>query len=169
MIYCDLDGVLVDFKKGFLKLTGMTTEKANKSNFVSIFFESLRNKGIVERDFWANLEWTHDGEELWEYIHIHYPYVLTAPMYNPEHEEDVRFSIDHNQCMQGKAIWVQRLKNLKEVHFKQSERKSDFADKGLILIDDREDIIESWINHGGIGILHTSTISSIKQLERVLK
>lgn len=169
-IYCDLDGVLVDFKKGFHELTGMETKNIRDQNlFVSIFYYALINKNINEKDFWANLDWTHDGQELWDYIHTYSPCVLTAPMYNPELGEDVRYSIDQNRCMQGKSIWVQRLKNLKEVHFKESEKKSDFAGKGLILIDDREDIIESWIDRGGIGILHTSTISSINQLKRVLK
>jgi hypothetical protein len=35
------------------------------------------------------------------------------------------------------------------------------------LIDDRKDNIQQWIDSGGIGILHTSTASTIKQLEKL--
>lgn len=38
-----------------------------------------------------------------------------------------------------------------------------------ILIDDREDNIQDWTTAGGIGILHTDFITSIQELEGVLR
>lgn len=38
-----------------------------------------------------------------------------------------------------------------------------------ILIDDREDNIQDWTTAGGIGILHTDFITSIQELEEVLR
>lgn len=40
---------------------------------------------------------------------------------------------------------------------------------GDILIDDREDNIQDWTQAGGIGILHTDFITSIQELEEVLR
>lgn len=170
MIFCDMDGVLVDFNKGFFELTGVAAKVADSNGvFVDLFFDSLKKKEILEKDFWAKLDWTEDGKELWDYIHVHNPSILTAPMYNPEHCVENRYCINHNQCMQGKVMWIDRLKNVKDLHFKPSHDKSELANEGLILIDDREDIIKSWSDRGGIGIHHTSTINSIKKLERFLK
>ena len=51
--------------------------------------------------------------------------------------------------------------------FKQAKFKQDLAEPNAILIDDREDNIERWIEAGGIGIRHTSTASTIKQLKQL--
>ena len=37
-----------------------------------------------------------------------------------------------------------------------------------ILIDDREDNIQDWTQAGGVGILHTDFITSIRELEHIL-
>ena len=41
------------------------------------------------------------------------------------------------------------------------------ASPNAILIDDRKDNIEQWIEAGGIGIHHTSTNSTIKKLQKL--
>ena len=50
-IYCDMDGVLCDFDKGYKKLTGISTQKANaigKPYFWKLFREKLKEKNIKE-------------------------------------------------------------------------------------------------------------------------
>jgi hypothetical protein len=71
VIFCDMDGVLVDFDEGYKQLTGVTTQHADsqgKNEFWGLFRDSLKNKDISERSYWANLDWMSDGKQLWDYI-----------------------------------------------------------------------------------------------------
>ncbi len=154
IIFCDMDGVLVDFDKGYRELTGKSTHHANeqgKDEFWNLFNNSLKEKEISEYQYWADLDWQPGGQELWNYIKPYKPYILTAPTLNPESKE-------------GKREWVQRLDGMKNIYFRNAKFKSDFSGKNKILIDDREDTINKWNEAGGIGILHTSATNTIKQL-----
>jgi Fe-Mn family superoxide dismutase len=168
VIFCDMDGVLVDFDEGYKELTGVTTQHADsqgKNEFWSLFRDSLKNKDISERSYWANLDWMSDGKQLWDYISPYNPYVLTAPSVNFDIPFEERYKMENNESMQGKTEWVQRLPNMKKIYFRSAGRKADFAGPNKILIDDRKDTIDKWNANGGIGILHTSTANTIKQLQ----
>jgi hypothetical protein len=157
IIFCDMDGVLVDFDKGYEELTGKSTSHADsqdRDGFWNLFNNSLEEKGITEYQYWADLDWQPGGQELWNYIKPYKPYILTAPTINPESRE-------------GKREWVQRLDGMKNIYFKPAKFKSDFSGKNRILIDDRADTIDKWNAEGGIGILHTSTPSTIEQLKEL--
>ena len=45
--------------------------------------------------------------------------------------------------------------------------KQDYAKENSILIDDLKPTIDEWNAKGGIGILHTSAESTIKQLKEL--
>ena len=170
VIFCDMDGVLVDFDEGYKELTGVTTQHADsqgKNEFWSLFRDSLKNKDISERSYWANLDWMSDGKQLWDYISSYNPYVLTAPSVNFDIPFEERYKVENNESMQGKTEWVQRLPNMRKIYFRSAARKADFAGPNKILIDDRKDTIDSWNANGGIGILHTSTANTIKQLQEL--
>ena len=157
MIFCDMDGVLVDFDKGYEELTGLNTKHADvqdSSNFWNKFKSSLEEKNMTEYDYWSKLDWMPDGKQLWNYIEKYNPYILTAPSRDPESKE-------------GKKDWVQRLDNMKNIYFRPASSKSSFSRKNRILIDDRADTIEKWNAKGGIGILHTSAQDTIEQLKKL--
>jgi hypothetical protein len=157
IIFCDMDGVLVDFDKGYEDLTGLHTKHADvqdSNDFWNKFKSSLTEKNMEEYDYWANLEWMSDGQELWNYIKQYNPYVLTAPSRDPGSKL-------------GKKEWVLRLDNMKNIYFRAAQNKSDFSGRNRILIDDRADTIEKWNKAGGIGILHTSTQDTIEQLKKL--
>lgn len=157
IIFCDMDGVLVDFDKGYEELTGLHTKHADVQNnkaFWDKFKQSLEEKGMTEYDYWAKLDWMPDGKQLWNYIKPYNPYILTAPSLNPESKE-------------GKKTWTARLDNMKNIYFRPAAFKSDFSGENRILIDDRADTIEKWSAKGGIGILHTSTQDTIEQLKKL--
>jgi FMN phosphatase YigB (HAD superfamily) len=156
-IFCDMDGVLVDFDKGYKNLTGMATHHADaqgRDEFWNLFNTSLEEKGMPEYQYWADLDWQSGGQELWNFIKQYKPYILTAPTYNPESRE-------------GKRDWVQRLDGMKNIYFRPAKSKSDFSGKNKILIDDRADTIDKWNAAGGIGILHTSAQSTIEKLKEL--
>jgi 5'(3')-deoxyribonucleotidase len=156
-IFCDMDGVLVDFDKGYEDLTGKHTKHADlqdRNEFWGLLKSSLKEKGLTEYDYWVNLEWMSDGQILWNYIKGYNPYVLTAPSMDPGSK-------------QGKTEWVARLDNMKKIYFKPARFKQELSAKNRILIDDRADTIERWRSKGGIGILHTSAEDTINQLKQL--
>lgn len=148
-IYCDMDGVLVDFDKGYFKLTGrdISGTYSNDNNF----WDPINQAGY---DFWRNLEWMSDGKELWDYIKKYEPELLSAPSRQPESRV-------------AKHDWVKE--NLPNVilNLRSAKHKKDFAAPNHILIDDRIDNINSWVETGGIGILHKTTKDTIEQLKKL--
>ena len=148
-IYCDMDGVLVNFIKGYYELTGR--DISGQYHTDKKFWEPIDKAGV---DFWLNLEWTPDGKALWDYIKKYNPELLSSP------------SIQ-NDSRVGKAKWVE--KELPGVHLilRSAEKKQEFAAPNTILIDDRESNIEQWERAGGIAIFHTSTADTINQLKQL--
>ena len=123
----------------------------------------------VEDDFdwWAKLEWMPDGRELWDYIKVFNPYILTAPMKQEGSRE-------------GKKAWVK--KNLQLPNGNQPEKvilnskKYLYANVGPtmnILIDDMTKNTVPWNkatkDTDSVAILHTSAKDTIRQLEGLLK
>ena len=146
-IYCDMDGVLVDFDKGYFELTGHQLDGEHRNDVG--FWDPINKAGY---DFWINLEWMNDGKRLWKYIEKYKPELLSAPS-----REEVSRVAKHD--------WV--YKELPGVHLilRSAKHKKDFATPTSILIDDRLDNIQGWRDAGGIGIHHVSTKHTIDQLK----
>ena len=150
-VYCDMDGVLVDFERGYNELTGKQTPGVDSTYDKDDFWGAITKAGVK---FWADLNWMSDGQQLWDYIKQYNPKLLTAP----SREESSRI---------GKLVWVDKNLPNTPIIFKQAKDKKDLAEPNAILIDDRKDNIQQWIDAGGIGIRHTSTESTIKQLQKL--
>lgn len=148
-IFCDMDGVLVDFNEGYLKLTGQVLNGEHRND--SKFWDPINAAGY---DFWINLKWMKDGKELWSYIEKYNPELLSAP----SRQVDSRVAKNH---------WVER--ELPGVHLilRSAKHKKDFAGPYNILIDDRIDNVNGWIEAGGVGILHTSAENTINELKKL--
>lgn len=149
-IYCDMDGVLVDFEKGYRELTG-TYSKNHPDN--KSFWQPISDAGA---SFWANLDWMPDGEELWRYIKKYKPNILSAPSQDPSSRV-------------GKEAWVKmNLKNnYNKLYLYSRANKKLFAGENCILIDDMQQTIDEWNAAGGIGIHHTSAANTIKELKKL--
>jgi FMN phosphatase YigB (HAD superfamily) len=146
-IYCDMDGVLVNFDKGYFELTGHKLDGIHRTD--TNFWDPINDAGY---DFWINLEWMTDGKRLWKYIEKYNPKLLSAP----SRQEDSRVA---------KLDWAH--KELPGVHLilRSAKHKKDFATPNSILIDDRLDNIQGWRDAGGIGIHHVNTKHTIDQLK----
>jgi FMN phosphatase YigB (HAD superfamily) len=170
-IYCDMDGVLCNFDLGYEKLTDMPTAKANsysKSFFWDLFRKKLDEKGVQERDFWANLPWQPGGQELWNYIKSSNPNILSSPAIDFNLPQDQQLNPDYNQAIQGKKQWIAKnLSGVNEEIFVPAVQKSTFATSKHILIDDMRKNIDAWKAAGGKAILHTSTANTIQQLQKL--
>tara|TARA_B100000287_G_scaffold256672_1_gene241281 strand:- start:280 stop:921 length:642 start_codon:yes stop_codon:yes gene_type:complete len=170
-IYCDMDGVLVDFEQGVvdqinddlsmleargdskkLKALRAALESAGRE-YVTL--DDLRGKSTAveavrkymyarvgdDENFWANLPWMPNGKRLWDAIASHNPQILTSPM--------------QEGSERGKQIWIENnLKPLpKQIHM--SHEKYKWANESSVLIDDWDKNIIPWDQSGGIAIKHS--------------
>ena len=149
-LYCDMDGVLVDFERGYEELTGKNI-RGNHVKGDGDFWQPITDAGV---EFWTKLKWMSDGKQLWDYIKKHKPSLLSAP----SREESSRI---------GKHIWVEN--NIPGVNLilRAADKKQEFASPNAILIDDRADNVQRWKDAGGVGIHHTSAENTINELEKL--
>ena len=153
-IYCDMDGVLVNFNKRFNKLTSSNPTQYREENGIDKFWEVIDNEGV---GFWVGIEWMDDGKILWEYLKSNFKDVELLS--SPSRAENSRL---------GKRLWVRNHKLGVKLNLEYSRSKHKYAAPNHVLIDDREDIIKDWENKGGIGILHTSAENTIVKLLNII-
>jgi len=155
-IYCDMDGVLCDFMTAAKKATGMTFNQSDSDKYWDII------KRIPK--FWSDMPWQPGGRQLWSYIRRFDPHILSA--YSPK---------DPN-CKPGKLKWLRRnvgMSNINKINLVRRKDKSKFAMKSggirqpAILIDDFPRNVDQFKAAGGIGIYHTNTAKTIKELKRL--
>lgn len=149
-IYCDMDGVLTDFRGDYKKLTGIEIDNQNHRHDES-FYKPLIKAG---KSFWSDMNWTKDGKKLWEYINKYNPILLSSP-------------IEHESCSKGKKEWVQKELPGVKLILKSSSLKREYAKENRILIDDKISNILEWEEDGGIAIYHTSSINTINKLKLI--
>jgi hypothetical protein len=154
-IYCDMDGVLSDFRGRFEHYTGMNPRDYEDKYGRTPFWNVIDNEiGLV---YWSKMDWTPGGKMLWNFIKPYNPQLLTSPSV-----------ADHSRL--GKKMWVrENLNPAPKINFRRAKDKQDFANENSILIDDREDTIERWRNAGGIGIHHPENTSNIAPIINQLK
>ena len=148
-IYCDMDGVLADFESGYEKLTGIDLRGEFQKG--EDFWDPISKAGV---GFWAGLKWMPDGQKLWNYLKPYKPDLLSAP----SREDSSRI---------GKHVWVKHKIPGTKLILRYAKQKQELATPESILIDDRQVNIDQWEAAGGIGILHTSTANTIKQLQKL--
>ena len=156
-IYCDMDGVLCDFKTAAQKVTGMPISKS--------MYSSKTEKWQPIKDtpkFWHPLPWQAGGRQLWSYISKYKPHILSAY---------VEQTFDPN-CIPGKSHWARTKLGLSAgrinlVTRRQKQLYAKSVGQPAILIDDYPKNTIQFTRKGGIGIHHTSTSNTIKQLKKL--
>lgn len=162
-IFCDLDGVLVDFDKGVKQKTGMSYDnylksKQNTKDGENQLWDILKSDGSI---WWETLPWTIDGHVLWNYLKNKHITILTSGNAN----------ILGDTSEKGKKGWV--IKNLNSllpvIVTPTSNDKQKYAAPYHILVDDKPLNITQWESKGGIGILHKSANDSVNKLKTILE
>ena len=153
-IYCDMDGVLCDFKTAAQKATGMPISKW--------MYSSKTEKWQPIKDtprFWHTMPWQGGGRQLWSFISKYKPHILSAY---------VEESFDPN-CIPGKTKWLKTNVGVStdRINLVKRVQKQNFANKNSILIDDYNKNVSDFKRRGGIGIYHTSTSNTIRQLKKL--
>ncbi|MFW6219633.1 MAG: hypothetical protein ACOC33_02190 [bacterium] len=152
-IFVDMDGVLVDFVSGYLNSTGLTKQEMDylDNNDSKLFWKPINDLGF---EWWSNLNWMKDGKKLWNYVLPYNPTILSAPT-----------TSNTKDCIIGKKIWIK--KHLGDIPYIFERNKYIYADSTNILIDDTKEKIDSWVDNGGIGILHNSATETIEELKKL--
>jgi len=147
-IFCDMDGVLTNWKKEWHKLSDLDFDEYGNKYGTKAKWKLIEDQGI---EFWSMMEWMPDGHKLWDYLKPFNPTVLSSPS---------RSQLSRD----GKIIWTSReLGDNVEVILEKDKHK--YACPNCILIDDTQEKIDKFIFAGGMGILHTDTKSTIEQLK----
>jgi len=156
-IYVDMDGVLADFRRQFKKVVGQDVDEfTSKYGDGDEFWDAVSVGGSK---FWTEMPWIKDGKQLWQYVEKYNPTILSSPS-------------RQSFCIGAKKVWLGReisQKVAKNAIFAKSKFKKNYSGKDKILIDDLKKNIDAWESMGGMGILHTSTNSTIKKLKKYLK
>jgi hypothetical protein len=151
-IYSDMDGVITDFDAQFMKASdGIRPSEYERNMGKDGFWKLVDGKGV---GFWVGMPWMPDGKQYWDYIKEYNPILLSSP----SRSETSRL---------GKRLWVRNQLPGTKLILAQAKDKQNYARKNRILIDDRPSNIEEWRSQGGIGILHTSALNTIRQLKEL--
>lgn len=145
-VFLDLDGVLVDFRRGVCKAFGRDDPSTNW-----IFWENW--EGVTDKDvdekcgifFWDMLDWTPEGPYIEQAVQEKFNsediYLLTTPMPNPGSGT-------------GKLKWIKRcMPRLYNRTIISYAPKSLLAGPNTLLIDDKDKNIAEFVAAGGYGIL----------------
>jgi hypothetical protein len=102
------------------------------------------------------------GKELWNFISKNKPHILSAY---------VEESFDPN-CIPGKSHWARTNLgiapgNVNLVKRVQKQNYAKVAGQPAILIDDYKKNTDQFTAKGGIGILHTTTSNTIRELKKL--
>jgi 5'(3')-deoxyribonucleotidase len=156
-IYCDLDGVLVDFNNFAEQHIGIRPSDMDGNSKRKKEFWSKVNRWVIDGNrFFGAMSMMEDASELWEYIERYDPIILSATGHvrnaATEKREWVHTHLGNHYA--DTAILVDKAVD-----------KSNFACSNCVLIDDRSKAIDPWIEAGGIGILHISAQDTIEQLK----
>lgn len=149
-IFCDFDGVLVDFEAGFLKNFGFAHDSVSEPEMWKYILSHERH--------WHDLPMMPDAMKLWEFIKPHNPIILTGcPRSGYEHANI------------GKREWAAKMlgPEVPVITCLSRNKPQHMIGPGDILIDDLTKNIKRWEEANGIGVLHKSAADSIAQLETV--
>ena len=145
-----MDGVLTDFDKAFMEVSGGIFPSEYEKNFGKDgFWKLIDAEGA---DFWEKMPWMSDGKTYWDYIKEYNPILLSSPSRS-------------STSRLGKRLWVKNNLPGTKLILAQAKDKQNYAQKDRILIDDRPSNIDQWRASGGIGILHISASDTIRQLK----
>lgn len=150
-IFCDLDGVIVDFETGFKNHFGVTHDSITEP-------EMWKMINSAER-WWHGLPLMWDAKVLWDFIHPYNPTILTGC---PKSGFDDADSGKRELCARELAP------SPKVITCFSRNKPQHMIAPGDILIDDMYKNIKRWNEAGGIGIMHRNAYDTIKKLKEVL-
>ena len=169
-IYCDMDGVLCDFRKGIDNMFKLKSKDPSMpgpmqmagykdtDDWINAPLTAQKWEPITNyKMFWPTLPWTKDGQKLWFFIRKFNPHILSA--YTPYDKNSIK----------GKQLWLQRnlkLTDASRIHLVRRAEKKIYAN-GNVLIDDYGRNVKEWKKNKGIPIKYKSANQAIADLRKI--
>jgi hypothetical protein len=146
-LFVDLDGVLADFDRGVLAVTGKRPEDLSLKTMWGALSKAPA--------FFDTLDFMHDAEALWRFCAPHHPTILTGlPL--------------GSWAPKQKKQWVARMLGAHvPVITCMSREKPRWSGPGHVLVDDRASAREGWEAKGGTFVHHVSAERSIAALQKL--
>lgn len=174
ILFCDMDGVMCDFNLQFHRMIGVAPEEYESTYGTLKFWDAIASKG---EQFWSTMEKMNDFDRLKAgLIQISKEnsldlQVLTSTSGNwiiKNHQKEEAKEIIRN-IEKGKLNWLKNHWSGLKVNFSGSGRgKGRFATPNSCLIDDLQKNIDSFIQAGGKGIVHTSATKTLSELQLLI-
>jgi hypothetical protein len=144
-----MDGVIADFDKRYKELYKMEPKEAEDKKEFYKFFD-----GFIATKQFATLDLLPDAVLLLNYLSkLNIPTEILSSTSSEKRDADIRAQ---------KLMWLQTHNIGFKVNLVPGKRlKKDFSNANSILIDDTPVNIDQWRREGGVGILHTDTISTL--------
>ena len=165
ILFLDLDGCIVDFDKGYKKLSGglkirQVANNKGEAKARSVFIDAGSK-------FWEDLDWIDGGRELFNTASRLFKnvYILSSSGTTDESKAAI--------VEKGKRTWLkQHIPSIDADHIfivRGRRLKEKYSAPNSILVDDMADTVQAWKESGGIGILHNyldyhKTISELENL-----
>lgn len=148
-IYLDMDGVIADFDKRYKELYKIAPKDADTYKTFDKFFTTF----IAERQF-AKLDLMPDAMELINHLRsLPIPTEILSSTSSERRDAEIR---------EQKVEWLHKHNLTFPINLVPGKRlKRNFSNPSSILIDDTAQNIDQWRAEGGVGILHTDTITTI--------
>jgi hypothetical protein len=148
-IYLDMDGVIADFDKKYKELYNIAPKEADTYKTFDKFFTTF----IAERQF-AKLDLMPDAMELINYLRsLPIPTEILSSTSSEKRDAEIR---------EQKVEWLHKHNLTFPINLVPGKRlKRNFSNPNSLLIDDTAQNIDQWRAEGGVGILHTDTMTTI--------
>ena len=152
-IYLDMDGVIADFDGRYKQLYKIYPSEADTYKVFDGFFTQF----IADEQF-AKLDLLPDAVELIEYLKtLSIPTEILSSTSSERRDADIR---------KQKLEWLDNHGITFPVNLVPGKRlKKDYSNPNVLLIDDTSVNIDQWRKEGGIGILHTDTLTTLNILK----
>jgi hypothetical protein len=162
IIYVDMDGVIADFQGAMVDRFGWDFNSApsRRQAWKAIQRYDQDGKSNGEKGWFYSLPKMKDADKLWAFVTANFANVeiLTASGSTP------RDAQGQKRAWIGDNFGYDIRVNIVE----SGAEKASYATEKTVLIDDRQKVINPFINAGGIGVLHTSASKTIATLKTMM-
>lgn len=149
-VLLDLDGCLCDFVNAACRMHSQPNPYLLDKEFHGYDFvprldiSNIKFWKLLDRQFWANLEWMSDGKKILTHL---------EERFGPENICILSSPCLTEGCVDGKIDWIRRELPGYMRRFLIGPDKNWCANSRTLLVDDREDNVNSFLEAGGQCIL----------------